>query len=466
LEQTNKNFTTRFTNLFETWMPDSMTIAFILVIVAAVLAKIFTGAPIFVSTESQKSIADAMGSSFWNLLTFSMQVVLIVILGTVLASSPPAKVVLRKFCSIPQTTRAAYIMCATLGVAIAWVHWAVGWMSCIVIGKEMLLQAKQRGIPLHTPSFVPALFCTSLLGGSGISSTPILFASTPGYLKTLVSPDVAHLIKEQYSIVDTALYAQPIITIALSAVVVLGVIMLMSPEGKGRPIEEINEEQEKFYSITVQTTNLDLSTPAKRMSNSVIIQWLVVLLMGYYMIKIIMIEGLLALSLNSYNFLVLTLTLALCMRPRVFAELCIGTVQSAWAFIIQFPFYAAIFGIIVGTGFDKVIANFFLSFATQETWPGVAMVYSAILNVFVPSAGSKFIIEAPYILPVTFELGTKIETILVAYSFGDIATNMLTPFWWMIPCGLFKIDFHKVMPYALVASLSVLVFYFFALLLW
>ncbi len=131
MEQTKKNFTTRFTNLFDYWMPDSMTIAFILLIVAAVLAKIFTGAPVFVSTSTQKSIADAMGSSFWNLLTFSMQVVLVVILGTVLASAPPAKKVLRKFCSIPQSTTSAYIMCATLGLVLAWVHWAVGWMSCI-----------------------------------------------------------------------------------------------------------------------------------------------------------------------------------------------------------------------------------------------------------------------------------------------------------------------------------------------
>jgi short-chain fatty acids transporter len=463
---TNRNFTTKFTELFETWMPDSMTIAFILLIVAAILAKIFTGCPVFVSTSTQKSIADSLGGTFWNLLTFSMQVVLVTILGTVLASSPPVKKLLQKFCSLPKTTNSAYIMCALLGFVLAWVHWAVGWMGCIVIGKEMLIQAKKRGIPIHTPSFVPALFCTSLVGGSGISATPVLFASTPGYLKSLVGPDTAQLVKEQYSILDTAIYAEPIITVALSALVVLGVIMLMSPERKGQPIEEINAEQEKFYSIEVQTDNLDLSTPAKRMSNSIVIQGIIVILMGYWIIVELANKGFLGLSLNSYNFLVLTLTLACCMRPRIFTELFIGTVQSAWAFIIQFPFYAAIFGVIVGTGFDKVISQFFLSFATQQTWPSVAMLYSSIMNIFVPSAGSKFIIEAPYILPITFNLHSKVETILMAYSYGDIATNMLTPFWWAIPCGLFKIDFHKVMPYAVVASLSVTVFYFFALLLW
>jgi len=460
------HFTDKFTSMFERWMPDSMTTAFLLLIFAAILAKIFTNCPIFVSTSTQKSIADSMATNFWNLLTFSMQMVLITVLGNVLASSPPVKKMLQKFCSLPKSTKSAYILCATLGAILSWFHWAVGWMGCIVIGKEMLLQAKQRGILIHVPSFVAALFCTALVSGSGIAASPILFASTPGYLKTLVTPDVAKLMRNQYTVLDTAIYAEPLITVTLSAILVLAIVMFMSPERKGVHIEEMNVEQEKFYSIEVKTKDFDNSTPAKKMSNSIILQGIIVALMGYWIIAKLAQAGFVGISINNYNYLVLTITLACCMRPRVFTELFIGTIQSAWAFVIQYPFYAGIFGIIVGTGFDKVIAQFFLSFATPETWPSIAMLYSAIVNIFVPSSGSKFIIEAPYIIPISFSLNTKIETILMAYSYGDCATNMLTPFWWVLPCGLFKIDYYKVLPYAVVASVSVTVFYFFALLLW
>jgi short-chain fatty acids transporter len=202
------------------------------------------------------------------------------------------------------------------------------------------------------------------------------------------------------------------------------------------------------------------------MSNSIIIQGIIVALIGYWIVMKLAKEGFVGISINNYNYLVLAITLACCLRPRIFTELFIGTVQSAWAFIIQYPFYAGIFGIIVGTGFDKVIAEFFLSFATPQTWPSIAMLYSSIVNIFVPSAGSKFIIEAPYIIPISFSLNTKIETIVMAYSYGDCATNMLTPFWWVLPCGLFKVDYHKVLPYAVVASVLVTAFYYFALLLW
>jgi short-chain fatty acids transporter len=218
--------------------------------------------------------------------------------------------------------------------------------------------------------------------------------------------------------------------------------------------------------LDVDLHNFDNSTVAKKLNNSIILQYMIVVLMGYWCVVKLYNDGFFGVSINTYNYIVLTITLAFCMRPRIFVELVLQTIQSGWAFVVQYPFYAGIFGIIVGTGFDRVIAEFFLSFATTETWPSIALLYSSILNIFVPSGGSKFIIEAPYILPTTFELKSKVEWIVMAYSYGDCATNMLTPFWWVLPCGLFKIDYHKVLPYAIVASILVTAFYFVALLFW
>ena len=465
VEDRSRRLTDRFAKKFEEIMPDSLTIAFILVIVVAVLAVVLAGAPIFVSEPNQQSVADAMGSRFWNLLQFSMQMALVTILGNVLASSPPMKFLLRKFCGIPKTETGAYILCSSLGYALAWCHWAVGWMGCIVIGKEMLLIAKERGMKIHVPSFVACLFCTALMGATAISASHILYASTPGYLKQLVDPETAKMLLDSYSISDTVLFPAALIMGVLSYILAMVIIMAMRPK-QGSPIEEMSPEQEAYYSMSVETKNIDRSTLAKKLSNSVIIQFIIVALMGYWCLQLIMKEGIMGMSINRYNHLVLVLTLAFCMRPKVFADLFIQTVTSVWAFIIQYPFYAGIFGIIVGTGLDKTIANFFLSFATAETWPSIAFLYSAILNIFVPSAGSKFVIEAPYIIPITLEIGTKMEVILQAYGFGDCATNMLAPFWWILPCGLFKIDFHKVLPYAIVASLGVTVFCFFGFFLW
>lgn len=454
----------RFTDGFERWMPDSMTIAFILLVVAAILAFFLTDAGIFKSTDTQLSIADSLGNNFWNLLTFGMQMCLITALGNVFASSPPIKMLLRKLCSLPKRAVTAYILCASLAACLSWVHWAVGWMGCIVLGKEMLLQAKRRGIKIHTPNFIAAIFCTALVSGSGPSASQVLYASTPGYLKELVDPDTAALLKDQYSVLEVAIGAKPIITVLVSAVLALVVIMLLRPKKDGH-YEGLTDEQEEFYAMEV-TLKADNSTPAKRMGNSIILQYIIVVLMAYWSIRSLMETGFLSITINSYNYLILTITLACCLRPRVFVELFVDTVQSVWAFIIQYPFYAGIFGIIVGTGLDQAIANFFLSFATTELWPSIAMTYSGFLNIFVPSAGSKFIIEAPYILPITLGLDVPVSTVLMSYGFGDCCTNMLTPFWWILPCGLFKIDYHKVLPYAVAACGVTFVWYFVALIFW
>ena len=71
----------------------------------------------------------------------------------------------------------------------------------------------------------------------------------------------------------------------------------------------------------------------------------------------------------------------------------------------------------------------FVRVATTETYPLVVYVYSGFMNLFVPSAGSKWLIEAPYLLPAAAELGVSATTTVLAYAYGDSTTNLIQPFW-------------------------------------
>ena len=66
--------------------------------------------------------------------------------------------------------------------------------------------------------------------------------------------------------------------------------------------------------------------------------------------------------------------------------------------VLQFPFYAGIFGHHPYSGLGEVIANWFVSIASTNTYPAFIYWYSGILNYFVPSGGSKWAIEAPYVI--------------------------------------------------------------------
>ena len=66
--------------------------------------------------------------------------------------------------------------------------------------------------------------------------------------------------------------------------------------------------------------------------------------------------------------------------------------------VLQFPLYAGIYGIFKATGLTERIGQLFVSLSTTKTFPAIVYLYSGVVNYFVPSGGSKWAIEAPYLL--------------------------------------------------------------------
>lgn len=126
------------------------------------------------------------------------------------------------------------------------------------------------------------------------------------------------------------------------------------------------------------------------------------------------------LTINNFNFTMLMLGIVLCGTPERFSKACIASVGAVWGVIIQFPLYAGIFGIIVNTGLATVISDAFMAISTTKTFPYVAYIYSAVLNMAVPSGGSKFVIECPYLIDVAAKLNVSVPKLLVAYTYGDL----------------------------------------------
>lgn len=452
-----RSFISVFNKGFERWMPDSLTICLFLFVIVVILAIVLTDAPLIKSTETKTSIVDSMGDNFWSLLTFSMQMVFMIVCGNTFANSPPIKKFLRRMCNIPNNMLSAYVFCAGLAAILSWFHWGIGFMGGILIGKEMLATAHRKGFKLNMPGFIALVWCASMLGSGGISQSQVLFAATPDYLKSLVSPEWHAMMQSTYTVQETMVNARAIGQTIGTVILSFAVIWFMRPRREEDYIE-IDPALAEEFSQEIDTKNFDCSTPRLWMENSRFFVILTAIPLTIWSVKFLIEEGFFGISIDSFNFILLTVTLIACGRPSVFLKLCVESISSTWAFVVQFPFYAGIFGIIVGSGLDQLIVNLFLQIANEDTWASIACLYSAILNLFVPSSGSKFIIEAPYIIPTTFQLNGSIPSVLLAYGYGDLATNLILPFWWILPCGLYKIQLHKVLGYALIISAVVLVF--------
>ena len=126
---------------------------------------------------------------------------------------------------------------------------------------------------------------------------------------------------------------------------------------------------------------------------------------------------------------------------------------AVWGVILQFPFYAGIAAVITATHLNERLANAFVSISTPETFPAVVAMYSAVLGVFVPSGGSKWVIEAPYVMAAAHELKVHLGWVVAAYDLGEALANLVQPFWMLPILGMFGLRARDVMGYTFVVFL-------------
>src|SRR5262249_57928677 len=115
-------------------------------------------------------------------------------------------------------------------------------------------------------------------------------------------------------------------------------------------------------------------------------------------------KGLAGFTLNSINLTLLLIGFAFHGTPARLMRAVRDATPATWGVILQFPFYAAIAGMIATTRLNERIAHAFVSVSSAKTFPALMSAYSAALGVFVPSGGSKWIIEAPYVMKAAHEL--------------------------------------------------------------
>ena len=109
-------------------------------------------------------------------------------------------------------------------------------------------------------------------------------------------------------------------------------------------------------------------------------------------------EPLNAITINILNFTFLIVGVLLHRTPARLMHAVQAATPAVWGVILQFPFYAGIAAIITTTHLNERLANAFVSISSPRSFPAVVAIYSAVLGVFVPSGGSKWVIEAPYVM--------------------------------------------------------------------
>ncbi|BBI64092.1 hypothetical protein HSBAA_53980 [Vreelandella sulfidaeris] len=115
--------------LVERYLPDPYIFVLLLTLIASVAA-------IAIERQTPLAVLRFWGDGFWGLLTFSMQMLLVLVTGFMLASSPPVKRILQKS-PAPLKRRVAPSSLVTLvSLAASWINWGLVSLSARCLLKS------------------------------------------------------------------------------------------------------------------------------------------------------------------------------------------------------------------------------------------------------------------------------------------------------------------------------------------
>jgi short-chain fatty acids transporter len=76
-------------------------------------------------------------------------------------------------------------------------------------------------------------------------------------------------------------------------------------------------------------------------------------------------------------------------------------------------------------------------------------IYSAVLGVFIPSAGAKWLVEAPYLLEAAKSLNVHLGWIVQTYNATEALANMIHPFWMLPLIGILGLKPRDIVGYSM-----------------
>src|SRR5713101_5930930 len=194
----------------------------------------------------------------------------------------------------------------------------------------------------------------------------------------------------------------------------------------------------RFEPLAIE--RLRPKTPGERLEESPVLGILVSLLMlGYLLGQLAGKGGIAAVDLNNFNFAFLAFGLLLHWRPRSFVTAVARSVPATAGVLIQFPFYGGIFGLISKTAIATVMADLFVRVTTKGTFPIAVALYSAILGLFVPSGGGKWVVEAPYVMAAANTLQVHLGWTVQIYNAAEALPNLINPFWMLPLMGILNV---------------------------
>lgn len=413
----------RMVALSERWFPDAYIFVLIACVVVAAGAIAHGGSP--------AAVSKAFGTGFWSIIPFTMQMALVAIGGYVVAMAPPVAACMRRLARIPRTGRGAVVFVGMISIGLSLVNWGVSLIFSGLLVREIARRGDLRlDYRAASAAGYLGLGCGFTLG---ISSSAAQLQANPASIPSSLMPVTGIIGFDQ-----TILTWQNLVIIVLVTSLSAAICYFSTPTDPAA-----KTAQDLGVSLTDDKPDeLKRSRPGDYLEFSPILTLLIVALAaGWLWDTFKSGNPLITLSgLNTYNFVFLIGGALLHWSPRSFMQSFGKAMPSVSGVILQFPFYGAIAYMLTKVvnaqhvSLSDTIAHWFSSVAASSTgiFSFCVGIYSAVLGFFIPSAGGKWVIEAPYIMSAANTVHAHLGWTVMAYNIAETLANFINPFW-MLP---------------------------------
>jgi short-chain fatty acids transporter len=401
----------------ERWFPDAYVFASMAVVIVCIGALCMGRSPLEISVD--------FGKSFWSLVPFTMQMAFVVIGGYILAVSPPVKKLIVYLAKFPQGPKSAVAYVGFMAMLASLLSWGFSMIFAGMLMKEITRRMRVDYRAMGAAGYLGLGSIWAL----GFSSSAALLMAT----KSSIPPALFN-ISGHIPLQLTLFTWQNLVMIIVLLLLSTWICYASAPTGdKIRTLEDAGIQQADDVIATEDKATRPGDIPEVYPVLSLFVGALIIVYLGYtFYTK----GGLAALDLNVYNLIFLGVAMIFHKTPRAFLKAVNKSVPMAGGVLIQFPLYAGIFGVLMGSGLNEVMAHFFVAISTPDTLPIVGGLYSAILGLFLPSGGGKWVVEAPYLLEAANQLKVNLAWMVQVYNAAEALPNFINPFWMLPLLGL------------------------------
>ncbi len=368
----------RFTAFSEKWLPDAF--GFVLVgTVIVLLLGLVTGEPLMkaaLDPEKPKAMGliDAWGAGFWSLITFTLQMSMIIIGGYAVASSAPVARFIAWLALIPKTPRSAVAFVAAVSMTASYFNWAFSLVFAAILAREVA-----RNVPRADYRALGAMAFLGLgtVWAQGLSGSAALQVASASSSPKAVQDEI---IKNGYAsglipLSHTIFTWRALVATLLVFVVAVVMAWMLAPQGeRSRSAADLGIALKPLVGPgSAQEAGRDTAGPRRPgdwLEHSPVLTIVIVGIGVIYLVRHFTGGNALAsLDLNTINLILILLALLLNWRPWRMARAVREGAPAVSGVLLQFPLYGGIFGMIAYTGLSERIAGWLVQASSQFLFP-------------------------------------------------------------------------------------------------